>query len=399
MWESRNSSLPSDITQEQVNHHINALSSINTTHITVAGFMDYPSSVAKWVTAIRSISKKVWFRLTWDHWQGAHGFDADMSPSTYTTDTVSFIENNATLFENGDIFEFALEPAVGSPHWNNTYGNDWSSGDGQDAIDGRAAYNSFVSGGIEAITTIFNTIEKSGVITSMNSEVTNVVKDVYTQNTVDAMSALCIDFHPEGSDENITTNLNLHINEIEAIKTAWPHKNIIYSEISYCNDHEVADELQKNTLTAYFNYISGESQIVGVNYWQSVGSNSAGVRLISGDKGAWNTARESFYTVQSFYAQEIEENGYFLIHLPNADLERYNEFNALGVTSGNPKEIPHARFSHDGTKVIVQGKIIESLLNYASGKTHITYLGRCLANGRAEQLVYDCLSENSADWL
>lgn len=302
MWESRNSSLPSDITQAQVNNHVSASASLNANYLTIAGFMDYPTALQKWVTAIRANGLKVWWRVSWDNWQGAHDAPVNMSPATYISETVDFITENPTMFADGDLFDFSIEPASATTHWNTTYGSDWSYGGGEDAIAGRAAYNTYIQDGIDDVTAAFLSIGKSGVISSIVSDVTNVVISVYTQTTINKLSAICIDYHPEGANEDIEYNVRLHRNELQRIKTTWPDKDIIYGEISYCNDHEVTDIVQAYMLGHYFNRIFRDSSIIGVNYWQGCGDNATGSRLISGSKGAWNTKRTSTQMISSFYA-------------------------------------------------------------------------------------------------
>ncbi len=59
----------------------------------------------RWVKAAREQDLKVYFRGNWSEWEGWFEYPKNLSPEQHIAKTVKFIEENAELFQSGDIFD------------------------------------------------------------------------------------------------------------------------------------------------------------------------------------------------------------------------------------------------------------------------------------------------------
>jgi hypothetical protein len=59
----------------------------------------------RWVKAAREQDLNVYFRGNWSEWEGWFEYPKNLSPEQHIAKTVKFIEENAELFQSGDIFD------------------------------------------------------------------------------------------------------------------------------------------------------------------------------------------------------------------------------------------------------------------------------------------------------
>ncbi len=70
----------------------------------------------RWVKAAREQDLNVYFRGNWSEWEGWFEYPKNLSPEQHIAKTVKFIEENAELFQSGDIFDPCPE-CENAGHW------------------------------------------------------------------------------------------------------------------------------------------------------------------------------------------------------------------------------------------------------------------------------------------
>ena len=255
------------LTTSQIADSVDLAATLNTTHITVDTFWDYPAYMQEWVNAIRSTGKHVWFRTHPNAWEGNNGVAATLTPQQYLTDEQAFIIAHPSLFKSGDILDMNPEPE-NSPYWANTYGTNWTSNKA-----GTDAFNNFYMEVSDTATSALQQVGISGVITtirSTNSWFAETPAALYPA-TVAHMGRVTIDSYPDQGTTDPNTAVTARLAELQNIENVRGVP-IVIAELGYSNQINVDDSTQHSVLSAEFTAMEQLPYIEGLNYWVGPGT-------------------------------------------------------------------------------------------------------------------------------
>lgn len=292
MKESRDTCYPlsSQLSAAQIAQGVNLCATLAVTHITVDCYLDYPSYVATWVSAVRATGKSIWWRPKWNAWAGDNGAAATLTPAQYISATQTFISANPTLFASGDILDICSEPDLG-PYWNATYGASWTTGAPNTATD---AFNAFLLDCDTQVQSALASVGVSGVITtvrSLSSFWALSTTALYASTVTALNNTVTMDSYPENSLTDPYDCANARTNELLNVVAARPGVDIVIGEMGYSNNVNVDDANQLAVLTQELAYIATKvPQVVGVNYWVAQGTATSGgyTHLFVGSSGSWS---------------------------------------------------------------------------------------------------------------
>lgn len=187
-------------TQVEINAYVLAIVTAipNCTHITVNTYLDYPTQISRWATAIRANGKIPWFR-SWGYnfWQGKNGVSVDNTTaalSNHRSQQLTFISTNSSIFRNGDIWS----PVPDEPeNWDGWEINYVSLG----TAEGKAAYNGFIQEARAECSTAFSNL---GLSVDTGYVATNPSISLSTINSTTAgqLTAMLIDAYFDGENGN-----------------------------------------------------------------------------------------------------------------------------------------------------------------------------------------------------
>jgi len=293
------------LTDVQIADDVNLAATLNTTHITVDTFYDYPGYMQRWVNAIRKTGKHVWFRPHFNAWQGQNGAAATMTPTQYENAEQSFILAHASLFQSGDIFDPCPEPEE-SPYWVRTWGASWSWQNAPNA--GTDEYNTFILATTTIADTAFHHVGISGVVTTIHSMTAYFWErpTALYDTTVKQLGVVAVDTYPDNTTTDPTTAAKARTDELAVIESVR-QVPIVNAELGYntASTSIVDDSTQNTVLKAELQAISQLNYVVGMNYWVGAGSSKIdGTRLFNGSSGHW-ILRPAAYTVAAYYATQV----------------------------------------------------------------------------------------------
>ena len=289
------------LTSAQIADDVNLAATLNTNYVTVDTHWDYPAYMRRWVDAVRSAGKHVWFRIHPNAWGGTNGVRARLTPSEYLTGEAAFIKANPDLFEAGDILDMNPEPED-SPYWSNTYGKDWTSN--TIAIK---RYNKFFIAVSATASKTLASLGIKGVITTVRSTNSWFAEhpSALFPSTVDYMHRVTIDSYPDQKDTTSATAVTARLREVRAIESARPGVPIVLGEFGYSNAMNVDGALQATVVGAELHAIQSNPCIQGLNYWVGAGDAKSGgyTHLFSGTTGAWKP-RAAAQALAAYFAHE-----------------------------------------------------------------------------------------------
>lgn len=294
------------LTNAQIADDVNLTATLNTTHITVDTFYNYPEYMQRWVNAVRKTGKHVWFRTTFKAWVGQNGAEATMTPAQYIPALQTFILAHPSLFQPGDIFDPCPEPEDSS-YWEKRWGAGWSWQNAPNA--GTDEYNKFI---LDLTNVADNALHQQGMygvittIHSMNGFFWERPTALY-DSTLQKLGVMAIDTYPDNTTTDPATAAKARVDELTRIYNVR-HVPIINAELGYndASNYIADDTTQDRVLKAELDAISKLDFIIGMNYWVGAGSaQNDGTRLFNGSAGHW-TPRPSAYTVAAYYASKLK---------------------------------------------------------------------------------------------
>ncbi len=277
---------------------------LNVNYITVDTHWDYPDYMSKWVNAIRTSGRHVWFRIHPNQWHDDNGTTGLMTPAMYIDSERRFILAHLTFFRPGDIFDPCPEPENGL-YWHATYGLNWTSNAPNAAT---MAFNAFVREATDVADATLNQGSIYGVITtirSMNSFFPLHPKVLEAQ-TVARLGVITIDSYPEHTTTDPQVAAQSRLSELNAIEQLWKIP-IIQGEMGYSNAVAVDDATQQLVLKTEFQALSTLPYLHGINYWVGAGTNQSGgyTHIFAGTSGVW-TWRPAAYNLAAFFHLELQ---------------------------------------------------------------------------------------------
>ncbi|HEX9503747.1 MAG TPA: carboxypeptidase-like regulatory domain-containing protein [Patescibacteria group bacterium] len=208
----------------------------------------------RWVSAARSNHLKVWFRGNFSGWENWFNYPK-ITRDQHLQMTRDFIVNNSKLFEDGDIFSSCPECENGGP------GDPRHTGD----VTG---FRQFIISENKTAQTAFADIHKQVASNyfSMNGDVAKLVMDKDT--TAKLGGVVTIDHYVSSPDKMIT--------DIDALADSSGGKIILGefgAPIPDLNGN-FTDEQQKNWMQETLDKLASDKNVIGLNYWVSVGGST-----------------------------------------------------------------------------------------------------------------------------
>jgi len=309
MKESRDT-LNNPLTNAQIMDDVTTTASLGARYITVDVPYDYPDYMRRWVDAARTAGLHVWFRSTFDAWEGIYTATATMTPTGYIAALSRFIVAHPDLYRPGDILDPLPEPENG-PYWARVspYGSSWTWLNAPNATTDE--YNTFFVNLSHATDAALAAVGVAGVITTVRSTNGYIAArpSALYPSTVAAMGRVTTDSYV-GQDTAITPALALQavqreISGIEAVR-AVP---LVIGEIGYSIQGLVSDRQQEAVLKPQFDWLRTLPYVQGVNYWHGAGYAAPdtwnGASLFEGTTGAW-TPRPAGLDLAAFFAAKTQ---------------------------------------------------------------------------------------------
>lgn len=326
------------LTDAQIADDVDLAARLNTNYITVDTHWDYPDYMQRWVNAIRTAGRHVWFRIHPNQWHDDNGASGMMTPAQYESAEQAFIAGHPALFQAGDILDPCPEPENGL-YWIATYGHGWTSNAPNTAT---REYNAFIRATTDIADAALHQNGIAGVITTVRS--TNSFfathPGVLETATVARMGRVTFDSYPENTTTDPATATAARISQLNAVESIW-NVPIVIGEMGYSNKVNVDDATQDAVLRSELNALAALPYLAGINYWVGAGTASSGgyTHIFAGSHGAW-TLRPAAVDLAAFYQTEAQA--------ANLDTARFNGENGTAlIYPGHTPRRPHSRPSVD----------------------------------------------------
>lgn len=227
------------------------------THVAIATPYDpeFLPVLREWVTAARRYKLHVWFRGNWSGWEG--WFDhAKISRDDHLAKTKAFIEDNPDLFEDGDAFSACPECENGGP------GDPRMTGD----VSGHRA---FLIKEHQVMSDAFASIDKDVSVNynSMNADVAKLIMDPATTKALGGIVA--IDHYvkdPVKLDKDVTDIAKKSGGKVVLGEFGAPIPDI---------NGSMTESQQSLWIQYVLQLLAKNPNLVGLNYWTSVGGSTA----------------------------------------------------------------------------------------------------------------------------
>jgi hypothetical protein len=208
-----------------------------------------------WVRAARTHRLHVWFRGNFSGWEGWFGYDK-IDSQTHLAKTKQFILENATLFQNGDIFTSCPECENGA---------NLQTGD----ISAVITHRKFLIDEYDITKSAFAQIGKNvkSNYYSMNADVARAVMDKPTTQALDGI--VVIDHYvltPEQMADDVSSIAAQSGGQIVLGEFGAPIPDI---------HGAMTEDQQAAWLSKSLQMLSGVNALLGVNYWVDKGGSTA----------------------------------------------------------------------------------------------------------------------------
>lgn len=208
---------------------------------------EFHSVLQLWVQTARKHNLRVWFRGNFSGWEQWFGYSA-IDEKTQTEKTRQFILNNASLFEDGDVFSACPECENGAH---------FSTGDPYRT----AQYRQFIITNYQTAKAAFKQINKN-VASNLYSMNLDVAKAVMDKPTTDALDGLVVIDHyvkdPQELAQDVVTLSQASGGDVILGEMGAPIPDI---------NGPMTDDQQKKWLLDSLLLLSANENLVGVNYW------------------------------------------------------------------------------------------------------------------------------------
>ena len=262
---------------QTINSQVKGIKNLNATHVAIGTPYDqkFNPMIKRWVKATREENLNVWFRGNFSSWQGWFGEDKSENRQNHTEMIRSFIKNNPGLFEDGDIFSPCPECENGGP------GDPRANGD-------VVGHRRFLIDERNAALEEFEKIgKKVMVLDSMNFDVAQLVMD---QETAKAMGGIILIDHYVKTPESLEADV-----KYLAAKTG---AKIMLGEFGapIPDIHgKMTDEQQAEWIENALALLKDDRELIGLNYWVSVGGSTA---IFKGD----NTPKPAAQVLKKYFS-------------------------------------------------------------------------------------------------
>lgn len=208
---------------------------------------EFKPFLERWVSAARRHNLNVWFRGTFSAYEGWFEYPKSLSPAELLEKSQFFIENNAELFQDGDIFD-ACPECENAGHWPQPQSD--------------AEYNRFIQEKQRVLSSSFSKIDKQ-VYTNYPSIIGGRAKEVLDQPTLNALGNVVTinHYHPD------PTNYREYISYF-----ADQHQTkVLFGEVG-APIPDMHGSLSEVEQAAFMRAVFAElyqqrDQVIGINYW------------------------------------------------------------------------------------------------------------------------------------
>lgn len=249
----------------------------------------------RWVTAARKYNLHVWFRGNFSGWEGWFNYPK-ITRSDHQAKLVLFIHNNPDLFADGDIFTACPECENGGP------GDPRQTGD----VSG---HRQFLISETQSAQHEFDAMGKKVVAgyTSMNYDVAKTIMDPATTHALGGV--VTIDHYVASPDKlasDVTDIARQSGGKIFLGEFGAPIPDI---------NGDMNESSQNTWVNAVMTNLIKSPELIGVNYWVSVGGSTE----IWDEKGNPTAA---VATLTNFFTPKvIEGTVYNQFHVPVSDVD------------------------------------------------------------------------------
>lgn len=298
-------------TQAEIDAYISAIVTAipSVEYIAIGTYFDYPVIIARWFNSIHKAGKKVWFRgWGYNFWQGKNGVDVDntlTALSNHRSQIQTFIANNASVFQSGDIFSAVPDEPENWGGWNLNY---TSLG----TAEGKTAFNDFIQGCIGDCDAAFSLAGVTGIEIGYCGTNTSVSKNTINSTTASVLTSMLIDAYWDGHSVpalnypwgplvdphlvNASAKLNIGrwVNGSQGGKA--------YHITTGSNIYkDLTEAQQKETMNALlFSIIKNVESLHGITIWPVGRTTNPGSAIISYSNGVW-TAKSVTQVIEAYF--------------------------------------------------------------------------------------------------
>lgn len=242
----------------EIDRQMNLIAKIGANYAAVntpydAEFLPY---LRRWVKSARKHNLNVWFRGNFSSWEGWFSYKKDITRQDHMELTRNFIAKNPDLFEDNDIFTACAECENGGP------------GDPRYQTD-IGGFRTFMIDERKIMKDEFRRIGKN-VKTNYTSMNLDLAKQVYDQQTLEAMDRVIVVDHYSKEPENLIAEV------LEAAKL--PGTKIVMGEFGAPIDAftgSMNEAQQASWIESVMKLASQNESIAGMNWWVAADFESA----------------------------------------------------------------------------------------------------------------------------
>lgn len=274
-----------------IERQMKAIADTGATHVAIATPYDeeFIPFLKRWVSAARKQHLKVWFRGNFSGWEGWFGY-IRMSRGNHIAKTREFIMGHPELFENGDAFTSCPECENGG------------SGDPRKTGD-VTGYRNFLISEYDTANKAFKDIGRRVTTNyfSMNADVARLIMD---RKTTERLGGIVTIDHYVKTPEKLAADIR------DIARSSGGH--IVLGEfgvpIPDINGN-ISSEEQAQWISTAFKEMTHIPELVGMNYWVSVGG-STELWDIDGIANPAVDVLESYYHTDIFFGRVFDEFGF-----------------------------------------------------------------------------------------
>jgi len=242
---------------KEIEKQVQEIARAGTTHVTLGTPYDeeFIPFLKRWVLAARKNNLKVWYRGNLSGWEGWFDYP-DIDRQTHTDNIKSFILDNPTLFEDGDIFTSCPECENGGP------GDPRKNGD----VNG---HREFLINEYGVVKQAFQDIGKkvTGNYYSMNGDVAKLIMDRETTKKLDGV--ITVD-HYVATPQQLAKDINMYASSSggKVVLGEWgaPIPDI---------HGEMSEDEQSAWIEEALRLLITNTNLIGLNYWVNEGGSTA----------------------------------------------------------------------------------------------------------------------------
>ena len=249
------------------------------THIAIGTPYDaeFIPFLRRWVEEARKNNLKIWFRGNFSGWEGWFGYPK-INRETHTRLTGEFILNNADLFEDGDIFTPCPECENGGG------GDPRRTGD-------VAGFRKFLIDEYTVAKDAFSKVNKKVLAGyfSMNGDVASLVMD---KDTTTALGGIVVVDHYVKDVDTLIKDIRNYAQNTGG-KVVLGEFGVPIPDIH----GNMSEDEQNEWLKEAFEKFKQTPELIGVNYWLSVGGST---QLWDGD----GMPKKAVETIKKYYSRK-----------------------------------------------------------------------------------------------